>query len=140
MAEMTKTIAQAIVVARRKKIHEELHGIRVPPRSNIRQSDRMVPPRKKAPVKSMRLSLSQVDWDLSADLQDGNLRAIITIARAASVGGTWTRKALQIVNERMFHCVRGVTTQTHHLHPKVCVNQPPITPPQVLPVVCMILT
>ena len=55
---------------------------------------RTVVVRRKAPLKSMRLSFSRGVWEVLMCLGPGSLENSPTMTRARTVGGTWTRKAL----------------------------------------------
>ena len=99
-AEAMKQKVEAMVVPSNAKIQGDFQGRQDPPRSRTRQSERMVVARKNAPVKSMRLSLAQLDWELLVTFAAGRLRATDTMKIAARVGGTCTMKALRVVSSR----------------------------------------
>ena len=73
-------------------IHGELYCMCWLPRSRRRQIARMVAVRKKAPMKSTRLSFCHLDSVLAGD---GSLNALITSMIAISMGGACTRNALE---------------------------------------------
>lgn len=95
MAENTKKIAEIkpeIMIVNRVG---EVHASFWPPVSTMKQAEKIVRQRKRAPMKSTRLSFSHFDCSSLASLL-GSCSLHCTRRMAVRTGGTWTRKALPL--------------------------------------------